>query len=186
MGGPGGVSKAYTAYAAQGGDGSSNLETRAKLWGYDTDFLAGLGFDDEKAAELFAGACGGGCPLRIDGGGHIKAGDRVVDLGCGFGHDLVLANRIVGPTGRVVAVDSTIAMLEVCGKNFEKFGVRCCELWHNALDDGAIDGGADVVISNGVFNLTRNKREAFAAAFRILKPGGVLLLSDVCRTAKPS
>ena len=181
--GPDGVQEAYTTYAAQGGDGADNWAARAKTWGYAPAVLESLGLEGAER-RLFAGACGGGCPLRVDGG--PRPGETVFDLGCGFGHDLVLASRMTRG-GRVVGVDVTAAMLDAAARTVAAFSLPNVELRRAALDDPSLGSGvADVVASNGVFNLTRDKRAAFAAAFRLLKPGGRLLLADVCKTGAPA
>jgi len=154
-------------------------------WGYDKEFLEKCGFTEFD--DLFVIACGGGCPLRLENQ-LPKKGDTVVDLGCGAGHDVTLAARIVGPTGRVIGVDITPAMLEKTQKNVDKHHKDTdapVRLVQGIFDDGQnlpqLEAGcADMVISNGAFNLSANKKAAFAAAYRLLKPGGRFHLTDVC------
>ena len=190
----GAVRRDYSAYVIKGGEGAGNLSKHAASWGYDTPFLESLGVHlAGGVADLFATACGGGCPLRLPGA--PRWGEAVVDLGCGAGHDAVLASRLVGPRGRVLGVDLTPAMLERAQANVARFngaggagGPPCAPVSFalGAFDDGnALRGVAparafDVCVSNGVFNLCSDKAAAFAAAFRMLRPGGRLVLCDVC------
>lgn len=182
----------YTKYIEEGGDGERVLKDRAASLNYDDAFLQSCGLDPKTAAPLFVASCGSGCPLRLPG--QPRTGETVIDLGCGAGHDMVLASRIVGKTGKVIGVDMTDEMLIAAKKNMQLYaGSQHGEQAKNvvfikaAFDDAAEsesqleENCADVVISNGVFNLCVDKRQAFATAFRALKPGGRFLLSDVCK-----
>lgn len=180
------VQRHYAAYITKGGDGLTVLQER----GRDLGYTAEQGNDD----ELFRAFCGSGCPLALGQGVHI--GETVVDLGCGAGHDVILASRRVGPTGRVVGIDITPAMVQAAQTNATKH--------HQAAADGKVDfmvapiddiknipvppETAHVVISNGVINLCRDKKAAFQVALALLQPGGRFLLSDVCQSPekKPS
>ena len=76
----------------------------------------------QSIQKLFVAFCGSGCPLRIDGDKHLpKEGDVVVDLGCGAGHDSILAGGVVGPTGRIFGVDCTQAMLDQSQQNVDVY-----------------------------------------------------------------
>jgi SAM-dependent methyltransferase len=152
-------------------------------WGYDKEFLDKCGFSDP--GDLFVIACGGGCPLRLEGQLPAK-GAKVVDLGCGAGHDVVLAARLVGASGKVIGVDVTPGMLRKTQENVNKFrkpGDADVQLIQGAFDDSSLDqipsGWADLVTSNGAFNLCEDKLKAFATAYRLLKPGGRFHLTDV-------
>jgi len=158
-------------------------------WGYDKEFLAQCNFED--CGDLFVIACGGGCPLRLENALPTK-GAKVVDLGCGAGHDVVLAARLVGDTGKVIGVDLTPAMLKKTQANVDKFhrpGDAPVELVQGVVDEPDSlskipSGWADLVISNGAFNLCQDKQAAFATAYRILKPGGRFHLTDVCEDSE--
>ena len=104
-----------------------------------------------------------------------------MDVGCGAGMDLLLAARAVGPTGRAIGVDMTAAMRERAQTAARQAGlaeivdVRGGDAESLPLDDGI----ADVVISNGVLNLTTDKHKAFGEIARVLAPGGRLQLADI-------
>jgi ubiquinone/menaquinone biosynthesis C-methylase UbiE len=169
----------------RGGDGEGVLSDRGEGLGYDKEFLESCGL--KTSGRLFAASCGSGCPLRLPGG--PIAGETVIDFGCGAGHDVIIASCLVGNTGRVIGIDMTPEMIAAARTNVEMYQCNAnnIELLCAAIDDpeeleSVIDANcADVVISNGVFNLCSDKRAAFAMSFRALKPGGRFLLSDLCR-----
>jgi len=186
--------------------------------------------------KLFMFFCGSGCPLKIGKDKYSpNKGDVVVDLGCGAGHDTILASGLVGPTGQVFGIDFTQAMLDQAQQNVDTFIIAKKTISdggdgnnnqnnntndvnvegkkergiHNSFSPitfclGGIDdpsaelfapfdqhqqqqsssglkkGIADVVISNGVFNLCSNKSVAFRTAFELLRPGGRFLFNDLC------
>jgi len=109
------VQASYAEYARKGGDGTGNLEERATSWGYDRALFEEAGLRDEATlATIMAAACGGGCPFAAPFPARAQTfvpGQRVVDLGCGAGHDCLLAARLVGAKGLVVGVDLTPEMV---------------------------------------------------------------------------
>lgn len=143
----------------------------ANLLGYDVALYADL---PESNIASFAGT---GNPFSV---GLINPGETVVDVGSGAGFDSLIASRLVGSTGRVIGFDMTSEMLAKARAGAATIGASNVEFREGLAESLPLpDNFADVVISNGVLNLTLDKTETLREWFRILKPGGRLQVGDI-------
>lgn len=143
----------------------------ADILGYDKSLYADL---PESNIASFAGT---GNPFSV---GDVHAGETVVDVGSGAGFDSLIASRLVGLAGRVVGVDMTEEMLKKARAGAEAMDASNVEFREGLAESLPLpDNFADVVISNGVLNLTLDKTETLREWFRILKPGGRLQVGDI-------
>ena len=144
----------------------------AAIVGYDEEWLHGV---PEATIASFAGT---GNPFSL---GRLTPGEHVVDVGCGAGIDSIIAARMVGPTGRVVGVDMTPQMVERSRQLAMQLGFDNVEFREGFVEKAPVeDGWADVVISNGVFNLCPDKLGVCREVARILRPGGRMMIADMC------
>lgn len=163
----------YEAVASDPGQGFHFHTGRplAAMLGYHDEWLKGI---PEASIESFAGT---GNPFSIH---ELRPGEQVVDVGCGAGMDSMIAAKMVGPSGRVVGVDMTPAMLAKAQRNAAEAHFSNVEFREGYGESLPIpDGWADVVISNGALNLMPDKVIALKEMWRILQPTGRLQIADI-------
>jgi arsenite methyltransferase len=167
------ISAKYTdvALAPQKGFHFHTGRPLAAMLGYAAAAVAGL---PAATVESFAG---NGNPFSL---GPLRAGEVVVDIGCGAGFDTLLAARQVGPSGRVIAVDMTGAMRDKARAGAAALGLTNVEVRHGYAEELPVaSASVDVVISNGVINLCPDKVAVMREVYRVLRPGGRFQIGDI-------
>jgi ubiquinone/menaquinone biosynthesis C-methylase UbiE len=138
-----------------------------------------VGYSKEDIGKFSEANLGLGCgnPVAM---AEIKEGDVVLDLGSGAGFDCFLAARCVKESGKVIGVDMVPEMVERAKANAEKYGYQNVEFKLGEIENLPVeDNSVDIIISNCVINLSPDKDKVFAEAYRILKSGGKMFVSDI-------
>jgi arsenite methyltransferase len=173
-----GIKAKYDRVAAAGTGGCCQYPTGKDgmdLQGYPPEILRNL------PPDVLAAFCGVGNPFSLE---PLHPGNAVLDIGCGAGVDSLVAAHLVGPGGRVVGLDVTAAMVERARTSLARLGLAHVNFQVGEAEALPFpDNDFDAVISNGVFNLTLDKKKALHEAHRVLKPGGRLMLADMVLVA---
>jgi len=143
----------------------------AILQGYDPAVIQSM------PDELIRSFCGVGNPFTL---GAINSGETILDVGCGAGFDLIVASRMVGQNGNVCGIDLTPEMAEKAKSNLKQYGVQNFDVQVAGAESIPYpDSTVDVVISNGVLNLSPLKERSFREIYRVLRPNGRLQFADI-------
>lgn len=166
------IRKTYAAVSAE--PERDFMFPTGRAWAQDLGYPPDLAEVPESAVESFAGVAN---PWAL---GPVAPGERVLDLGCGAGTDLLVAAAMVGPEGSVTGVDMTPEMLDKARASADEMGVSNVTLVEGEIERLPFaERSFDVVISNGVIDLVPDKDAVFAEVYRVLAGGGRIQFADV-------